>query len=248
MLPLIIASLAAAASAFTPFVPAVPIERRYAYEGGGWGLMTSGNCPSGTTQMSDVNLYICCPNGMTQEDGTGSGARVCCVDGGSCLTALQATPFCADSTWVLWNATSQDPGHTYFCCQQNQIGTQDLDCVGAATNVVATLSADKLGQPTPTGLGAATFSGAAASDSASGSASTTTRSATHSATTTGTPTASASHGGIGGLISAVASHVTSDATALKPLSLETFGRRVFGFGSGVVGIAGVAAVVFALRV
>jgi hypothetical protein len=81
MLPLIIASLAAAASAFTPFVPAVPIERRYAYEGGGWGLMTSGNCPSGTTQMSDINLYICCPNGMTQEDGTGSGARVCCVDG-----------------------------------------------------------------------------------------------------------------------------------------------------------------------
>ena len=81
MLPLIIASLAAAASAFTPFVPAVPIERRYAYEGGGWGLMTSGNCPGGTTQMSDVNLYICCPNGMTQEDGTGSGARVCCVDG-----------------------------------------------------------------------------------------------------------------------------------------------------------------------
>ena len=43
--------------------------------------MTSGNCPSGTTQMSDINLYICCPNGMTQEDGTGSGARVCCVDG-----------------------------------------------------------------------------------------------------------------------------------------------------------------------
>lgn len=100
MLPLIIASLAAAASAFIPFVPAVPVERRYAYEGGGWGLMTSGNCPSGTTQMSDINLYICCPNGMTQEDGTGPGARVCCVDGGSCLTALQATPFCADSTWV----------------------------------------------------------------------------------------------------------------------------------------------------
>lgn len=244
MLPLIIASLAATASAFIPFVPAVPVERRYAYEGGGWGLMTSGNCPGGTTQMSDVNLYICCPNGMTQEDGTGPGARVCCVDGGSCLTALQATPFCADSTWVLWNATSQDPGHTYFCCQQNQIGTQNMDCVGAATNVAATLSADKLGQPTPTGLGAATFSGA----TASGSASMTTGSATYSATTTGTSTASTSHGGFGGLISAVASHVTSDTTALKPLSLETFGRRVFGFGSGVAGIAGVAAVVFALRV
>ena len=81
MLPLIIASLAATASAFIPFVPAVPVERRYAYEGGGWGLMTSGNCPGGTIQMSDVNLYICCPNGMTQEDGTGPGARVCCVDG-----------------------------------------------------------------------------------------------------------------------------------------------------------------------
>ena len=76
----------------------------------------------------------------------------------------------------------------------------------------------------------------------------TTGSATYSATTTGTSTASASHGGLGGLISAAASHITSDATALKPLSLETFGRRVFGFGSGIVGIAGVAAVAFALRV
>lgn len=206
--------------------------------------MTSGNCPSGSTQLGDVNLDVCCPNGMTQEDSTGPGARVCCVDGGSCLTALQAIPFCADSTWVLWNATSQDPGHTYFCCQQGQTGTQDLDCVGAATNVAATLSAQKLGQPTPTGLAASTFSGA----TASGSASMTTQSATNSATTTGTSTASASHNGFGGLISAVASHVTSNAAALKPLELEKFGRRVFGLGSSVMGIVGVIAIVFALRV
>ncbi|OCK76989.1 hypothetical protein K432DRAFT_407696 [Lepidopterella palustris CBS 459.81] len=241
--------LAASAHAISPYVPAEPIERRYPYAGGGWALMTSGSCPSGTYRSYDVNLDVCCPNGMAPQDGTGPGARVCCTESSSCLTPLQSEPFCADSTWVLWNATTQDAGRTYFCCLPNQIGTQDLACVGGSTNVAASLSAVKLNEPTPTGLAANTFSASpTASDSVTSDTGVAMTTSASVKTTTASAISSTHSGGIGGIISAVASHVSSDGTALTPMSLEVFGLRMMGLGSGIAGVVGVVALVFAMRV
>jgi hypothetical protein len=65
--------------------------------------------------------------------------------GSSCLDALQAEPFCADSAWVLWNATMETVGPTgYFCCLPGQIGTQQFNCDSGAVNVAATLSAQSV--------------------------------------------------------------------------------------------------------
>jgi len=57
-----------------------------------------------------------------------------------CVDALYATPFCVDSTWVLWNTTAGD----LFCCLQGQTGTNDMQCVNAETDLVASLSASKV--------------------------------------------------------------------------------------------------------
>jgi hypothetical protein len=54
----------------------------------------------------------------------------------TCSEALSATPFCADSSWALWNATG-----TFFCCLPGQIGTMSAVCVSGTTDVAATLSA-----------------------------------------------------------------------------------------------------------
>ena len=64
--------------------------------------------------------------------------------GSSCLDTLQANPFCADSSWVLWNATSQEVGSGYFCCLANQIGTQDMACDFVAAALPSTLTAQKV--------------------------------------------------------------------------------------------------------
>ncbi len=58
----------------------------------------------------------------------------------TCGESLAAIPFCADSNWVLWNATG-----SLFCCLSGQIGTMSSLCVSGTTEVAATLSAALVG-------------------------------------------------------------------------------------------------------
>jgi len=114
------------------------LERRGAYAGGGWCLIsaddTDSSCPPGNKNLGDNNEGCCCPDGYVRSS---TDFFACCQPGSACGSSLDLEPFCADSSWVLWNAT--DSG--YFCCLQGQVGTQQQECAGAAVNVPATLSA-----------------------------------------------------------------------------------------------------------
>jgi len=212
------------------YIPAMQVERRAAFAGGGWGLSTTSSdqsgCPSGTTWLDSHgwdNINICCPNGFTQQsNGDSNSNLVCCPSGSACLDALEAEPFCADSTWVLWNATMQTSNDVgYFCCLQGQIGTQNFECDSGAGSVPATLEAAKLGQPVPTGAAGVTIAVSA------GSATIT------SAPVTGTLTATTTtKGGLGGVVSSVLSGVTgkSDASLVLPLQDNVI-DTVFSGGS-----------------
>jgi len=190
------------------------IERRYPYAGGGWGLLAV--CPAGTYQIDAGGGYQhCCPNGMT----TSINGLGCCIDGADCGAAIEAEPFCADSTWVLWNATG-----SLFCCLQSQIGTTQ-GCVSDTTDVVASLSAISLGQPTPTGLAAQTFSAAASSNGQTG------------ATATAATATTTKHSGLLSSAAAIASGIVhSDALALSPLQMNFIGLGVLGSGTVVAGL------------
>lgn len=155
---IVLSLLAAAicAAAFESFNADSELERRFPYAGGGWGLRTN-SCPAGTFVVDGGGGYQrCCPNGMVAPDV----GLFCCVGGKLCLLsedpnipriliriiettcgeALSAIPFCADSNWMLWNATG-----TLFCCLPGQIGTMSALCVSGTTAVAATLSAALVG-------------------------------------------------------------------------------------------------------
>jgi hypothetical protein len=84
-----LALLALGLEAAASFVPAVRMERRGAYAGGGWGLSTTATgqsgCPARTT-WEDAggwsNINICCPTGFTQQNyGDHNSALICCPSG-----------------------------------------------------------------------------------------------------------------------------------------------------------------------
>jgi len=216
MHPLALLTLGVGAAA--NILPAVQIERRAAFAGGGWGLSTTSSdqsgCPRGTTWLDASgwsNINICCPNGFTQQDyGDANANLVCCPPNSACLTPLESDPFCADSTWVLWNATQQTTAAVgWFCCLEGQIGTQEFECDSGAANVPATLSAAQIGQPVPTGA-----AGVTVTLSASGS---TTITSAPISTITGTATTT-SREGIGGVVSSVIAGVTGKSDASKAMA------------------------------
>jgi len=211
-----LAILALGFGAAANILPALQLGRRATYAGGGWGLSTTSSdqsgCPSGTTWLDAhgwSNIDVCCPNGFTQQDyGDSNAELVCCPNGSACLDALEAEPFCADSTWVLWNATMQTSATVgWFCCLPDQIGTQNFECDSGASNVAATLSAANIGKPIPTGAAGVTIS---VSAGLSGSSSVT--SAPGAATTT------TKKGGLGGVVSSALSGITGKSDASKVLA------------------------------
>jgi len=213
-----LAILALGFGAAADILPAVQLERRAAYAGGGWGLSTTASdqsgCPVGTTWLDAhgwSNINVCCPNGFTQQsNGDGNAELVCCPNGSACLDGLELEPFCADSTWVLWNATMQTSETVgWFCCLPGQIGTQTFECDSGAANIPATLSAANIGNPVPTGAAGVTISVSAGS---SGSSSIT--------SAPGTATTTTKKGGLGGVVSSVLSGVTGKSDASKVLARQ----------------------------
>jgi hypothetical protein len=65
------------------FLPAVQLERRAPFAGGGWGLAISDtNCPSGYNLSSTSYVNLCCPNGFSVIDSDGPDEnRICCPSG-----------------------------------------------------------------------------------------------------------------------------------------------------------------------
>jgi len=224
--------------------PAIRLGQRAPYAGGGWGLLISPNtdCAAGTTKEDagvafGAGQYLCCPDGFAPQGGGGINGITCCSNGSSCLDALQAEPFCADSSWVLWNATSQDVGSGYFCCLENQLGTQDMACDSGSSNIPASLAAQMIGQPVPTGAAGETLKvTAAASSTISGTSTTTASSASTSAT----------KDSAGGIISSVISKATmkSDSSRNMPTGGSDIFRSITLFaGCGIAGFAGMIAVI-----
>ena len=77
-------SLAVAVSASAH---AFGIERRAAFAGGGWGLLTKGTCPVGYASFGynkggDDILTVCCPPNFSPQDDSGDDpGRTCCPTG-----------------------------------------------------------------------------------------------------------------------------------------------------------------------
>jgi len=170
----------------------------------------------------------------------------------SCLDAIQVTPFCADSSWVLWNSTTS--GHApyaFFCCEPGQQGSNNIECESSDTVIAATLLAQSIGQPIPTGVAAST-----ATFTVSGVTITTTPSEepTTGTITTAIAKTTVSNGqtitlhttasGIVGSLESLASHfVHSDAVAIRHLDFS--GLKIVAVWFTVV--VGMAYGAFAVR-
>jgi hypothetical protein len=50
----------------------------------------------------------------------------------NCLSALQASPACADDSWSLWNATETAFEFGFFCCLPDQAGLNTGACIAAS--------------------------------------------------------------------------------------------------------------------
>ena len=172
----------------------------------------------------------------------------------SCVDAISAEPFCADSTWVLWNATTGLFAPTsYFCCLPGQQGTQNMDCESAATEIVSSLQAVQIGQPTPSAAGAdtATYSVSGTTENSAAAATGSTSGPSGPSGTGGTGpvtsviakttvsggktvTVATTATGLVGSIESLASHfANSDAVAVRPLDFS--GLRVAAAWFALVG-------------
>jgi len=200
------------------------------YQSGGWGLVISDpanalNCPSGTEPHSDADVTICCPNNYTSSDTSGIGARICCQPGTGCLAPLEASPNCADSSWVLWNQTQSSIYNAgFFCCLPGQQGEQTTDLIGCASGTFDSgyVAAQSVTQVVPTGTAAATITGGAAATNTAGSQTVT----------------STSKGG--GLISSILSVAThhSDSRRIEPRPFNMPLLGVFGCSFTALALVG----------
>jgi hypothetical protein len=121
------------------------LEEKSLYQAGGWGLIVGGssNCPPGTRSHTSITVTVCCPTNYVSPDSQGIGGRVCCPPGMlnliykgiNCLENLQATPYCADSTWALWNQTLGVQG-SFFCCLSGQQGEQSSSAVACTSGAI----------------------------------------------------------------------------------------------------------------
>jgi len=147
---LLIFTLGCVGQQLAQFVPQDLLKRSVASTGGFALNVFSSECPTGSS-IHDQDY--CCPNSLAyqpsnDEDGNG----YCCIQGSSftnpiglrhsyiniilgtsCQEALEQTPYCADTTWTLWNATYQGAYYGYFCCLPGQVGMNNGDCDPAGT-------------------------------------------------------------------------------------------------------------------
>jgi hypothetical protein len=134
-LALFLLGTTATASIFAEMVPQTfDLNSRSARTAGGFVLVAATappqvtNCGDGWYCPIDTGELQCTARGTD----TGNAVEACCPTAGdtNCLPALQKDPLCADSSWVMWNATLQSGFATgYFCCLPGQIGLQTLLCV-----------------------------------------------------------------------------------------------------------------------
>lgn len=165
---------AANLAAFVPRDLDLDLNARTVNIGGGWSLSqtSAATCPATAPQCGAA---WCCPGTLSCiHTGSEDIGEVCCPTGMSSLDhpyhALQATgytesktsldadcsptfvtnPVCADSSWTLWNATSDSSdGAGYFCCLQGQVGLQSGLCVEKADAVTAGPSAVEVRHSSP---------------------------------------------------------------------------------------------------
>lgn len=96
---------------------------------GGWGLRTTGTCPSGTQTCKAVGPVNCCPTDSecVEDNMIGDNYIACCPKGSdSCVGVIKALPVCADPSWVLWKGPERI-GDEPFCCREGEIGYVTLE-------------------------------------------------------------------------------------------------------------------------
>jgi len=154
---------------------------------GGWavGLNPDETCPD---PAQSCGPRWCCPSDLVCHPKNATDiAAACCPAGINCVSAFQATPYCANSNWSLWNATSDtNDTSAYFCCADGQVGLQTGDCIAA----------DKVSSPTQMAVEVASGSTATGATSGVTSTAATTASTTAASTTTSSSVSSTSSGAV----------------------------------------------------
>jgi len=98
-------------------------------------------CPNDLVDCGSSTM--CCPNGLTCAGAQGQQiASRCCPGTEDCYPPLRASPFCADDSWSLWDATHGGVyPDGYFCCLPGAVGLLDGTCIKEETLVSPTLEA-----------------------------------------------------------------------------------------------------------
>ncbi|KAI1265899.1 hypothetical protein F5Y18DRAFT_30863 [Xylariaceae sp. FL1019] len=91
----------------------------------GWAVRRSNSCSSGIEQdcgETAHSYHACCPK--SSKCSKPSNDYVCCRDGEDCTADLRATPYCANSSWVMFN------NRGFFCCDRGAVGYNDSNVDG----------------------------------------------------------------------------------------------------------------------
>lgn len=53
----------------------------------------------------------------------------------TCQDIFSQNPTCADSSWILWNTTTQGQYNGFFCCEAGQVGDVNGYCHAASEDL-----------------------------------------------------------------------------------------------------------------
>jgi len=88
------------------------------------------NCPN------DLDVCFggtCCPTSLNCVE-SGAAVALCCPGTVSCQAPYQASPYCADDTWSLWDMSQGGINNEgYFCCAPGMVGLLSRACVANDT-------------------------------------------------------------------------------------------------------------------
>ncbi|KAI0154868.1 hypothetical protein GGR57DRAFT_511828 [Xylariaceae sp. FL1272] len=91
----------------------------------GWAIRRNNSCYSGIEQdcgETAHSYHACCPT--SSKCSKRSKDYVCCPDGEDCTADLTVGPYCANSSWVMFN------NHGFFCCDRGAVGYNDSNADG----------------------------------------------------------------------------------------------------------------------
>ncbi|KAI5920257.1 hypothetical protein F4810DRAFT_447941 [Camillea tinctor] len=98
----------------------------------GWAIRRNGSCLLTKEVDCGVTLspfHACCPSSTECPNQYNTA---CCRSGENCTSTLATTPYCANSSWIMYDNAG------YFCCEDGQIGYNNRGtdgCVSSSADI-----------------------------------------------------------------------------------------------------------------